>query len=373
MVAASPDLFGWSPNPDGVDQILADPTVPVEDWTANIKANLRPTCLDSDIKVRDKSIYAPTEPWQRDFGSAPYTAIDWRALKGEAPVLLYKPLLELMPSWRRGNQGIGDCVSWGWELLCTILSAVQIRMLKRPELWRGPFATEPIYGGSRVEVEGGRQAGYQDGSYGGAAAKFVSLWGALLRQNYSVVTGNPEHDLTTYDKDKAKQWGNYGCGGKNDGGKLDLVAKERPVRTIARVTDFDAAALSIINGYGVAVCSGAGFTRRGQGGFLTWDTTWMHCMYFIGVRFDTPALLLVQSWGPSPWGMETPHWPDDIPQNFRGCTGWVRAADVTRMLRGGDSYAGSDYAGFVRRPLTWEGGGAIGRRSRLKRSLLLAA
>lgn len=371
MALSTRELCGWSPNPEGVDRIIADPLTPVEDWTSTIAATLRPTCLDADVRVHDTSVYAPAESWQQDFG-APYTAIDWRPLKSEAPVLLYQPLLQLEADWKRGRQGIGDCVSWGWELICTILAAVQIVSLRRPELWRGPFATEPIYGGARVEADGGRPAGYSDGSYGGAAAKWVTQWGAVLRQNYAVVTGNPEHDLRVYSADRAKAWGNFGCGGKSDGGKLDAVAKEHPVKSAARVLDFDAAALAITNGYPIAVCSGYGFGRRGNGGFLRRQGSWSHCMAFIGVRFDDPALLLVNSWGPS-WGMNDPHWPENIPPAIRVCSGWVRRPDVTGMLRGGDSYAVSDYAGFVRRPLTWESGGLIGRGARRLQRKLLAA
>lgn len=376
MVASTRELCGWSPNPEGVDRIIADPLAPVEDWSTLIANALRPTCLDADELVRDGREYAAEERWQRDFGPAPTLRLDWRALRDEAPVFLYEPLLRLSPNWKRGRQGIGDCVSWGWELICTILSGIQIVILKRPELWRGEFATEAIYGGSRVEANGGQLGGYSDGSYGGAAAKWITKWGGLLRVDYSVTTGIAEHDLRVYDSEKAKAWGNFGCGGKGESrgdGKLDLIAREHPVKSAARVLDFDAAALAIVNGYPIAVCSGYGFGRRGKSGFLSRQGSWSHCMAFIGVRFDDPALLLVNSWGPS-WGMNDPHWPENIPPAIRVCSGWVRRADVTGMLRGGDSYAVSDYAGFVRRPLTWENGGTIGRgaRRRLQRKLLAA-
>ena len=83
-------LFGWSPNPQGVEAFLNDP------------------------KTKHPL-----------FGLA---ATELMESAGSEPVLLYEPLLSLKPSWTRGSQGIGDCVSWGYELGCTTLAAVDIVM-----------------------------------------------------------------------------------------------------------------------------------------------------------------------------------------------------------------------------------------------------
>ena len=156
--------------------------------------------------------------------------------KRDETVLLYEPLLRKHPTWRRGAQGIGDCVSWGWELAITTLMAVQASLGE--SLFAGEFATEPIYGGSRVEAAGARAGGYSDGSYGGAAAKWVKNYGALLRRDYSTATGSASHDLTKYDAKRARDWGNFGCGGARDGGKPDSVARGFPVKTVSLVTSF---------------------------------------------------------------------------------------------------------------------------------------
>lgn len=270
------------------------------------------------------------------------------------PVILTDALLSLMPSWTRGKQGIGDCVSFGWELGGTALQAVQIVLHRQPWLWKGPFATEPIYGGSRVEALGKRTGGYSDGSTGGAAAKWVTTKGGmLLRQNYSIVTGSPDDDLTSYSADKAKQWGNFGCGGRDDNGVLDKVAMEHPIREAKLVTTFEQAATSIANGYPVVVCSSAGFGDRGRDGFVRWTTTWYHCMVFLGVRFDIPGLLLCNSWGNS-WGASNPHYPARLPDAVKKCSAWVHARDVDKMLGDWkDSFAISSLEGWKRQEINW--------------------
>lgn len=267
--------------------------------------------------------------------------------------LLYQPLLKVHPTWRRNAQGIGDCVSWGYELGCTMLMAIQ--SVTKGEQFLGEAATEPIYGGSRVEARGGRLGGYSDGSYGAAAVKWVNEWGVLLRQDYSTTTGNAEHNLQRYDKSKAKAWGNYGCGGQRDergSGPLDQIARQHPVQSFSMITDFDTAAKAIQNGYPVPVCSGQGFSsQRDADGFCRPQGSWAHCMLFAGVRFgNRPGLLCFNSWGHSVNG---PRWPDHMPDSVAACAWWVDAATATRMLRGRDSFALSQFKGFPPQKLNW--------------------
>jgi hypothetical protein len=264
----------------------------------------------------------------------------------DKPVLLYRALEEAYAEfhagqkWVVGKQGIGDCVSWGWAHGCDVCLAVEWKLGQTSE-WR-PAATEAIYGGSRVEARGASRGGYSDGSYGGAAAKWVHDWGALFRQPY------PElgFDLTHYEASRAKSWGNFGCGGSGDNGKADKVAKTHPVRNVALVKNFEEAAAAIAAGYPVPVCSGQGFSSsRDKDGFSRASGSWAHCMCFIGVRRDKPGLLCLNSWGPN-W-ISGPKWPADQPDG----SFWVEAAVATRMLRGEDSFAVSAYEGFPYRDL----------------------
>ena len=170
------------------------------------------------------------------------------SLVGEAPHLvgsdkkdtfLWLPLLEVKPNWRRGSQGIGDCVSWGAELAATILMAIQ--HVHGGDRFTEEAATEAIYGGCRVEARNKKTGGWSDGAFGSAAAKWLRDWGVLLRKDYSVITGNAEHDLRKYNKTKAKQWGNYGCGGAKDGKALDEIARKMPIEQVVAVDTLDEA------------------------------------------------------------------------------------------------------------------------------------
>lgn len=247
--------------------------------------------------------------------------------------------------WTCGQQGIGDCVSWGWHHGVAIASAVEYQAGNLDD-WKLP-ATESIYGGARVEAsgksgDGSRPVGgYNDGSYGAAAAKWVHERGGILyREKYE------KFDLSTYSASRAKEWGAFGNGGKGDAGWADELAKKTPVARVALVRNFDEAAAAIRSGYPVPVCSGQGFRMaRDEKGFAAPSGTWWHCMCFIGVRYDRPGLLCLNSWGTK---MHTgPRWPDDQPEG----SFWVDAGVATRMLSGGDSFAVSATSGFPYRPL----------------------
>jgi hypothetical protein len=239
--------------------------------------------------------------------------------------------------WVVERQGIGDCISWGFAHAADIHLAVMFQLGDTSE-WK-PAATESIYGGSRVEARGRTTGGYMDGSYGAAAAKWLINWGAVFRQPYASPNGIV--DLTAYSASRAKDWGNYGNGGRDDKGWLDTVAKKHPIKDVSQVRTFQEAAAAIQSGYPVAVCSNQGFARTRDGqGFARPSGSWAHCMAFIGVRFDRPGLLCLNSWGPK-W-IGGPKYPDDMPEG----SFWVDASVATAMLGRGDSFAVSGYQGF---------------------------
>lgn len=319
------DLCGWVHDAAGAAAIIGDPQNDVTDDQGAIEFILGTPSFDSD----------------------------------KPPVILFDALRALHGTWKRGKQGIGDCVSWGYELAATLVHAVDIFVRKEPWVWGGEFATEPIYGGSRVEARGVSRGGWSDGSYGAAAAKFVTKWGALRRINYALTTGNPEHDLTRYSAERAKQWGNYGCGGESDGGKLDLVARETPVSSADLTRTFEEAAVCIENGFPVPVCSDQGFGPRGAEGFAKPSGTWMHCMCFAGVRYDRPGLLLTNSWGNS-WGTSKPFYPLNYWPEVQKCSAWIEPEVATRMLsKWEDSFALTGVDGLKRRKIDWESGWEI--------------
>jgi len=282
------------------------------------------------------------KPFIRDAGPELFEGRDIKDGKG---VYLYRSLYrEYAKKYGKpfvvGSQAIGDCVSWGWMHGIAIQSAILCELGQSSEF--DMPATESLYGGGRVEGAGkpgdGRAAygGWGDGSYGGQQARFVKNWGVLWRREY------PFADLRNYSGSKAKEWGAYGNGGKDDGGKADTVAKEFPVASVALVRTFDEAAAAIASGYPVPVCSMQGFaSQRDADGFSRASGSWAHCMCFIGVRYaPRPGLLCLNSWGPN-W-VGGPKFPSDMPEG----SFWVEKNVCDRMLGGDDSFAVSGLRGF---------------------------
>jgi len=267
----------------------------------------------------------------------------------QSQIELWRPLLEFKPNWRRGAQGIGDCVSWGAELAATFLLAIQAKL--GVSSFTDEAATESIYGGCRVEALGKSTGGWQDGAFGAAAADFLHRWGVLLRQDYSQITGNPEHDLRKYIADKAKQWGNWGCGGRDDRGKLDDVARKFPVRGVAQVKTVDEMVAALQNGYPITIASMAGFGRmvRDSSGVCRRRGRWAHQMAIGGLRWERglPQGRIFQSWGHSCSGPD----PDITDEAVSACSWWSTEEDLAWIFRSGDCWVLSDLDGFPPRKL----------------------
>jgi hypothetical protein len=235
------------------------------------------------------------------------------------------------------DQGGYDCVGCAAALGVDILAATQVvsQQLDYPERWTTHAASEPIYGGSRVEIGGTRRQSI--GSTGHWAAQWLTEYGVLHRQKY------PGHDLTKYDTAKAAKWGREGV---PDG--LEAIAKQHPVTKTAICTSYGDLRDLIFNGSPVMVCSNVGFggkagVRDSQGFLRRRLKPWPHAMLFAGFD-DThrrPGALCFNSWGDN-W----------ITGPTRGnqpkSTFWVDASTVTSMLSQGDSIAFSAYDGFER-------------------------
>lgn len=268
-------------------------------------------------------------------------------------IFLWLPLRRVKPSWRRGAQGIGDCVSWGAELAVTMLLAIQHEL--GVSAWIEEAATEPIYGGGRVEANGGQLGGWSDGSWGSAAAEWLGKWGVLLRLDYSGQTSVREHDLRAYSAQKAKQWGHWGCGGEADAGrgqgKLDQIAAVYPVKDVTPIRTVEEAAVALENGYSITVASGVGYgdMRRDGEGVVRRRGAWSHQMMLGGVRWKNgePQFRQFQSWGDSSSGPD----PGIEDEAISKCSWWCVAEDVQRQLDADDSFAFADVAGFPARDI----------------------
>lgn len=263
---------------------------------------------------------------------------------------LWLALLEVTDGkWKRGSQGIGDCVSWGAELAATTLMSLQ--HVQGTNRFIAEAATESCYGGARVEARGRQSGGWSDGAYGYAAANFYRDWGVTLRIDYSKQTGNPEHDLRRYSKSKAKDWGNYGCGGQKDKGKLDAISKQMPILQVVQVKTVPEAENAILNGYPITIASAVGFKgiRRNSEGVVRRSGRWMHQMVVLGVRYLKGKLYfrVFNSWGKCASGPD----PGIEHESIRDCSWWITEQDMAYILKSGDCWAFSDVQGMPKRDI----------------------
>ncbi|MBD1366027.1 hypothetical protein IDJ77_19595 [Mucilaginibacter sp. ZT4R22] len=240
------------------------------------------------------------------------------------------------PVWM---QAIGDCVSFGFALGVNVLMAMQ-KSFDDTQEFITDTATEPIYGGSRVEIANNgvpRSILSHDGSTGIWAAQWIKQFGILLRQVYDTV------DLSAYSGPRAKNWGQQGVPDF-----LEPIARLHPVQNYALVTSYEEARDAIANGYPVVVASNRGFrNQRDAEGFAAPYGTWSHCMCFVAVddAADRKGLLCCNSWG-NDW-IDGPKRHDQPDGSF-----WVDAAVADDMLKDRDSYALSNFVGFQRQNVT---------------------
>ena len=225
-------------------------------------------------------------------------------------------------------QEIGCCVSRGFAGGTDILACVEIAIGKQAEEFK-ETSHEAIYGlareiGNFLQPPGPRG----DGAVGAWAAKAVQQYGTISRE----IVG-------TYSVRRAGEWGWKGV-------PPDIKAKiKNKVRTVSLVQTYEEARDSIANGYPVAVCSDQGLSMtRDSDGFCRAEGSWAHCMLFMGIRHDKPALLCMNS-----WGMDNPRGPMALGQPSN--TFWVEARTADRMLRQGDSWALCDFDGYAAREL----------------------
>jgi hypothetical protein len=272
--------------------------------------------------------------------SNPYVSQQNKEIKGDGTgkiVMLHKALERVSGrKYEPHDQEGPDCVSHGFALGVDILSAVQIALKRFPQRWAGFAATEPIYGGSRVEIGG--YTGRGGGSTGHWGAEWISRYGILLRQKYP-----GGYDFTRYDWPKAYEYGRQGCPDP-----LEPTTKLHPVKTVALCKSYQECIDCIANGMPVVVCSNVGFgdgkCKRDSDGFLTRKRApWWHCMLFGGFddSYRRPGCVCFNSWGYDWVYGPTRH---DQPSG----TFWVDAETVDAMLRQGDSFALSAYMGYPR-------------------------
>jgi hypothetical protein len=314
--------FGYQPNKAGVEQFLSELNQPT----------FAQAGADAVAKAKGKDVYL-------------YRYAD------QAHRKVYGTPFEV---WNQGNAG--TCVSFGWGLGAYIGQSVDHATgeLPNPPL---EVDTSGIYGGSRTS---GRMppvsvAGYSDGSFGAAAARWVSgkcktpgIGGILYKQKYGSV------DLTSYSIPRSRDWGNTGV-------PLDLAkeANKHTARAVAQVKTWEELSAALESGFCVPVCSNVGFAAtnvRDEDGFLPRGGQWNHCLLIAGIRHaaNAPAngmkrprdgALIINSWG-GRW-CSGGKLPSDQPDG----SFWAERKDVEAILAQGDSFAIGGVSGFSYRDL----------------------
>lgn len=242
--------------------------------------------------------------------------------------------------FKASNQlDVGSCVSHGAAHAVYASEAVAWAVGEREE---PPHLVHQgaIYGGSRVEARGkpgdGKQpyGGYMDGSTGYHAAKWLREWGVVYKKQY------PSVDCTVSNPTIEKAWGAFGCGGQDDGGRLDAEAEKKPCEYVTQIKTWDELVAAITSGHAVTIASSQGFLKRLDAqSFDTPAGVWMHQMAVIGVRFDREGAAVINSWG-NYLQYTAPRWPEDLPDGVF----WVDRRVMERILAQGDSWAISEVA-----------------------------
>jgi hypothetical protein len=241
---------------------------------------------------------------------------------------------KILPTRNQGNAG--TCVSFGTIGAVEYTMAVAIARGK-PFIWHD-LATEPVYGGSRVEVGKGR-LGRGDGSIGAWAAEFVKGWGVAARQDYPAL----KIDLSQYSIPISRQWGNAGVPDN-----FEPILKQHPVQGIAKILTTEGLKTALANGYGVAESSGY-LLRSSRNGDGTIDAYrgGGHCMCVSGYITigGVDWFHIRNSWG------DAAHTGPTHPKFPTKSGGLIHQSKMRAMLDGGDTWAFSDALGFPARNL----------------------
>lgn len=309
--------MGWQPNPAGVQEFLAQLDQPMfRQAGADCIAN---------AKGVDTYLYRYADAACREMYGKPFGP------------------------WNQGQHG--SCVSFGWAMGSFVTQCVDAATggLPKPPKF---VATEPIYGGSRTAARQPpvQRAGYSDGSYGAAAARWVAglkngKGGILYREKYGDI------DLTTYSIPRSKEWGNSGV--PDD---LAVLANQHTAKAVALCETWDSLAAALESGMCVPVCSNVGFDSgdRDADGFCRRAGSWSHCMVAIAIKYakndgkneklpkmksPRDGVLIMNSWGNYVGGGKHP--PDQPDGSF-----WITRADAEAILRQGDSFVIGSVNGF---------------------------
>lgn len=278
-------------------------------------------------------------PNERNFGDTPagkaFGDVEKDVLLSDAAKRL---LGAHLPARDQGS--VGACVAFAsLTAIEYLLIAQALNEGAGKEAFRD-LAHEVMYGGSRVEIGGGKIRA--DGSVTAWAGEYARRFGVVPRDVHG------PFDLRQYSVDRCRDFGRRGVPDE-----LDSVAKLSPVKGISFARSAAELAKAIRQGYACAIGSSIGFGNRmpltrDADGFLRRSSNWGHCMAYIGVVGGRrPGFLVVNSWGPS-W-VNGPTGGRDLPLG----SFLVDYDTVDAMCREGDAIVFSDAVGFPARDPWW--------------------
>lgn len=293
---------------------------------------VEPTAAERATTLEARNVYqfAQTEAGAMNLAGDPGgDAFLWK--------LVIKARGEHLPTLDQGS--VGSCVGHGWATAINYLIAIQASLNRGPPIDPSVIiAPEVIYGGSRVNANGGRSRLLGDGSNGSWAARFVTSDGVAARGKYG------EYDVSKYSETNCRTLGRLGIKGE-----LLAECKKNPVGSTALISNADEAEKAIRNGYPISICSNVGFagqSSRDANGFLRESIKpWAHCMACLGVTKDGKAFFIMNSWGEN-W-VKGPTGPGEPPAGGF----WIDRPTMDKMMGQGDSYAVSDARGFPRKTI----------------------
>lgn len=285
----------------------------------------------------DKAIaeYVATLPW------ASFSEAIGGVSDDDGNALLYKCVAALAPNQlrdgrltARNQKQTNSCVGNGTASAGDMTTACEILIGGQPEKWVARQAADAMYA---IGLQAVGQLRGDNGSNGSWAAKGITEIGTIHQLDYG--DGN---DLTEWSQDRTRKWSRSGLPSS-----LKQKAGEHKMGTTALVKTVEEAKTALQSGYGINCCSGQGFTsRRDSDGFCKASGSWAHSMAWIAYRGGKrPGFLIFNSWGDD--AQSGPIWPEDMPWG----SFWCDVDTAARMLRGGDSFAYSNYQGFRRQTL----------------------
>tara|TARA_R100001594_G_scaffold19247_1_gene37517 strand:- start:3648 stop:4595 length:948 start_codon:yes stop_codon:yes gene_type:complete len=244
------------------------------------------------------------------------------------------------------NQGdYGSCTGFAGSRAADITAACDVVVRGEPERWprdeRGvPIIASPdyVYGASR---EVSNTLGRWEGSYGGAVAQALQLYGTCHMKKYGRI------DLGEYSPRRCRQWAQRGIPES-----IRKAAMLHPFLTTVRVENVHQAVALTQNGYGFFICCALAWSReRDADGFARrvrpgWSHAQVAGLGYISIkrgRRVRRGFLIQNSWGR--WNSGSTGTVHDMPVGAY-FIGWH---DMEVALRSGDCYALADYQGFPAR------------------------